>query len=180
MMKNYEVFLDGKFRHCTSVSEKVGRAVPVEHRDAVASDHEGPDANLKDVVAYIDHDGRRRLVDWRDGYEGRDGLVYKITRPTTIFVDEQEAFYKAVLIEGKETLVSDDAIPGRWHMTSGEVVEISGCPVFRTVDEAGQYTGHILSTIAVKKLRRKTEERLRTGNYSLTMRTAAACGVSLV
>lgn len=179
-MKNYEVFLDGKFRHCTSVSEKVGRAVPVEHRDAVASDHEGPDANLKDVVAYIDHDGRRRLVDWRDGYEGRDGMMFYTSSHATIFVDGNEGFYKSVLIDGRETLVSDDAIPGRWHMTSGEVVEISGCPVFRTVDEAGQYTGHILSTIAVKKLRRKTEERLRTGNYSLTMRTAAACGVSLV
>jgi hypothetical protein len=181
MMKNYEVFLDGKFRHCTSVSENVGREVPVERRDAVASDHEGPDINLKDVVAYIDHDGRRRLVDWRDGYDtSSDGLVYKITRPTTIFVDEQEAFYKSVLIDGKETLVGDDAIPGKYHLTTGEVVEISGCPVFRTVNEAGQYTGHILSTIAVKKLRRKTEEKLRTGDYSLTMRTAAACGVSLV
>lgn len=179
-MKNYEVFLDGKLRHCTAVSEKVGREVPVERRDAVSSDHEGPDCNLKDVVAYIDHDGRRCLVDWRDGYEERDGIIYKIYRPTTIFVDDQEGFYKSVLVDGRETLVSDDAIPGRWHMTSGEVVEISGCPVFRTVNKAGQYTGHILSTIAVKKLRRKTEEKLRTGNYSLTMRTAAACGVSLV
>jgi hypothetical protein len=180
MMKNYEVFLDGKFRHCTQVSEKVGKEVPLVRMDAVASDHEGPDANLKDCVAYIDHAGRRQLVDWRDGYDTSDGLVYKITRPTTIFVDEQEAFYKAVLVDGKETLVSDDAIPGQWHMANGEVVEISGCPVFRTVKESGQYTGHVLSTVAVKKLRRKTEERLRTGNYSLTMRTAAACGVSLV
>jgi hypothetical protein len=179
-MENYRVFLDGKFRHCTQVSEKVGKEVPVEHRDAVASDHEGPDANLKDCVAYIDHAGRRQLVDWRDGYEIKEGIVYRRRNPTTIFVDDQEAFYKAVLVDGKETLVSDDAIPGGWHMTSGEVVEISGCPVFRTVNEAGQYTGHVLSTIAVRKLRRKTEEALRKGNYSLTMRTAAACGVSLV
>jgi hypothetical protein len=179
-MKNYQVFLDGKFRHCTQVSEKVGKEVPLIHMDAVVSD-EGPDANLKDCVAYIDHAGRRQLVDWRDGYDtSSDGLVYKITRPTTIFVDEQEAFYKSVLIDGKETLVGDDAIPGKYHLTTGEVVEISGCPVFRTVNEAGQYTGHVLSVTAVKKLRRKTEERLRTGNYSLTMRTAAACGVSLV
>jgi hypothetical protein len=179
-MKNYQVFLDGKFRHCTQVSEKVGTEVPLVRMDAVVSD-EGPDANLKDCVAYIDHAGRRQLVDWRDGYDtSSDGLVYKITRPTTIFVDEQEAFYKSVLIDGKETLVGDDAIPGKYHLTTGEVVEISGCPVFRTVNEAGQYTGHVLSVTAVKKLRRKTEERLRTGNYSLTMRTAAACGVSLV
>jgi len=178
-MKNYEVFLDGKFRHCTKVSEKVGQEVPVERRDAIPDDNEGPDINLKDVVAYIDHDGRRRLVDWRDGYEGRDGTMFYTSSHATIFVDDKEGFYKSVLIDGRETLVSDDAIPGRWHMTSGEVVEISGCPVFRTVNEAGQYTGHILSTIAVKKLRRKTEEKLRTGNYSLTMRTAAACGVSL-
>lgn len=113
-------------------------------------------------------------------YMKNRGIIGKFQTPATIFVDDQEAFYKAVLIDGRETLVSDDAIPGKWHMTSGKVVVLSGCPVFRTVNKAGQCTGHVLSTIAVKKLRRKTEEKLRTGNYSLTMRTAAACGVSLV
>lgn len=179
-MKNFQMNLKGKLQHCTEVQEKLGREVPAEHRDAVASDHEGPDANLKDTVVYIDGDGRRQVVDWRDGYKVDAGVVSRVHTPATIFVDGAEAFYRAEFYGGKTTLVATDAIPGEYAGITGEVVEVAGMPVFRAENEEGQYTAHILSTLAVKKLRRRVEDALRKGNHSLTLRTAAAAGVSLI
>ena len=176
-MKNYKIMLSGKNQHCVEVLEKLGREVPPTHADT-----QGGAYSLKDAVAYINADGRRQM-EFPPHYGGlrvEKGVVYKCHSPRTIFVDSSESFYAATFYGGKITLTPEDAIAGGFAGVTGEVVEISGCPVFRMVNKAGQYTGHLLSTIAVKKLRRKVEEKLRKGSNSLILRTAEACGVSLI
>ena len=97
----------------------------------------------------------------------------------TIFVDEAESFYSAITNGGRATLISHECIPGTYDGFTGEVVTIGGYPVFRVANEGGQYITHLLSTEAVQKLRRRVEDTLRKGSYSLTLRTARAAHVSL-
>ena len=181
-MKNFAINLStGKLQHCTEMLEKLGKEVRAQHKDAVASDHEGPDTNLKDAIVYVGNDGRR-CVELPPHYGGRRcerGMVYRVHKPFTVFVDTVEGFYHAQHHGGKTTLVATDAVPGKYSGATGEVVEINGCPVFK-IEEDGAVITHLLSTIAVKKLRRKVEETLRHGRYSQTMRVADVLGVSLI
>lgn len=123
-----------------------------------ASDHEGPDMNLKDALVYVTDEGDRR-VEFPPFYGGRrvvDGIVYAVSTSPVMFYDTDGTPYKVCSYGGDHLEGLSDALKKPLDGVAGEVVELADGPAFRTAD-----WHHLKSEALLKKQRRKLEDRLR-------------------
>ena len=153
--------LTGRNTACEEVTERLGREVRPDRRQGDGTFSEGPDANLKDAVVYVD-DGGQRHCDLPPHFGGRrivNGIYYAVhDRPIAFFEDGH--YYVAVQWGGIKLAPGSDDIPGPLAGCVGEIVEISGVPVFKVIED-GQVICHVRSVRAWQKIRRRIEDRLR-------------------